>query len=138
VELKNEEVRVLRIRLEPEWKIGPAHASTAGRDPLDRFNHLSRRKREEWTGKAEEVCWHGTGASVDVSHDSHTLAFCLFGRSQEDDDLYVMINSYWEALSFDLRSREQRGNGSALLTRELRARSISSTPLNSWPRMLTV
>jgi len=51
----------------------------------------------------DDVRWHGTSASVDLSHDSHTLAFCLLGQSQEDDDLYVMINSYWGALSFEIQ-----------------------------------
>ncbi len=48
----------------------------------------------------EDVSWYGTGATVDLSNDSHSLAFCLHGASQGDDDFYVMINAYWEQLDF--------------------------------------
>jgi glycogen operon protein len=48
----------------------------------------------------EDVHWYGPGRMVDMSPDSHTLAFCLHGRSQGDDDLYVMINGYWHGINF--------------------------------------
>ncbi len=51
----------------------------------------------------EDVAWYGTGRHADLSHDSHSLAFCLHGASQGDDDLYVMINAYWEELVFELQ-----------------------------------
>jgi glycogen operon protein len=51
----------------------------------------------------EDVTWYGTGPEVDVSDDSHSLAFCLHGASQGDDDIYVMINAYWEDLTFDIQ-----------------------------------
>jgi isoamylase len=51
----------------------------------------------------EDVSWYGTGPSVDLSHDSHSLAFCLHGASQSDDDIYVMINGYWEELEFQVQ-----------------------------------
>jgi glucose/galactose transporter len=35
--------------------------------------------------------------------DSRSLAFCLQGDSQGDDDIYVMINSYWEELEFQIQ-----------------------------------
>jgi glycogen operon protein len=38
-----------------------------------------------------------------LSHDSHSLAFCLHGASQGDDDIYVMINAYWEGLEFQVQ-----------------------------------
>jgi hypothetical protein len=47
------------------------------------------------------------GPTVDLSHPSHSLAFCLHGASQGDVDLYVMINAYWE----DLRFTIQEGKG---------------------------
>jgi glycogen operon protein len=31
------------------------------------------------------------------------LAFCLHGSSQDDDDIYVMINAYWQRLEFRLQ-----------------------------------
>jgi isoamylase len=48
----------------------------------------------------EDVSWYGTGPTVDLSGDSRSLAFCLHGASQDDDDLYVMINAFWEELEF--------------------------------------
>jgi isoamylase len=51
----------------------------------------------------EDVAWYGTGPSADLSHDSRSLAFCLHGASQDDDDLYVMINAYWEKLEFQVQ-----------------------------------
>ena len=51
----------------------------------------------------EDVHWYGVGADVDLSQDSHSLAFFLSGVSQQDDDLYVMINAYWEDLVFTIQ-----------------------------------
>src|SRR3970282_2379742 len=49
----------------------------------------------------EDVRWYGVGRETDLSYDSHSLAFALHGGSEGDDDLYRMINAYWEALTFD-------------------------------------
>jgi glycogen operon protein len=51
----------------------------------------------------EGVAWYGVGASVDLSHDSRSLAFCLHGFSQSDDDIYVMLNAYWQDLEFEIQ-----------------------------------
>jgi glycogen operon protein len=51
----------------------------------------------------EDVRWYGVGPAVDLSHHSHSLAFCLHGVSQGDTDLYVMINAYWEDLTFAIQ-----------------------------------
>jgi glycogen operon protein len=51
----------------------------------------------------EDVAWYGTGASADLSSDSHSLAFCLHGGSQNDQDIYVMINAYWQDLEFNIQ-----------------------------------
>ena len=51
----------------------------------------------------EDVSWYGTGPAVDLSPDSRSLAFCLHGASQADDDIYVMINGYWEELQFQIQ-----------------------------------
>ena len=51
----------------------------------------------------EDIHWYGVGLEVDLSHDSHSLAFFLSGASQQDDDLYVMINAYWEDLVFTVQ-----------------------------------
>jgi isoamylase len=51
----------------------------------------------------EDVAWYGVGSRADLSDDSHSLAFCLHGASQRDDDIYVMINAYWQELEFNLQ-----------------------------------
>jgi glycogen operon protein len=51
----------------------------------------------------EDISWYGTGAAADLSEQSHSLAFCLHGDSQADDDIYVMINAYWEKLEFHVQ-----------------------------------
>ena len=51
----------------------------------------------------EDVDWYGTGERADLSYESRSLAFCLHGASQNDDDVYVMINAYWESLQFRIQ-----------------------------------
>jgi glycogen operon protein len=51
----------------------------------------------------EDISWYGVGPTVDLSYDSRSLAFCLHGASQGDDDIYAMINSYWEELEFHIQ-----------------------------------
>jgi len=65
-----------------------------------RKNHPAISRSRFWR---EDVSWYGTGSTVDLSNDSHSLAFCLHGVSQGDDDIYVMINGYWEALEFHVQ-----------------------------------
>ncbi len=48
----------------------------------------------------DDVRWYGIGPSVDTGDDSHSLAYALRGASEEDRDLYVMINAYHEPLPF--------------------------------------
>jgi glycogen operon protein len=50
----------------------------------------------------EEIRWRGVGSTTDLSYHSQSLAYYLNGRSQQDDDLYVMINAYTEPLSFTI------------------------------------
>lgn len=61
----------------------------------------------------EDIRWYGVGPQADLSYDSHSLAFALHGASQGDDDLYVMINAYWEDLDF----RVQEGAAAGLWRR---------------------
>lgn len=51
----------------------------------------------------EDIRWYGVGGDADMSSDSHSLAFILLGASEQDNDIYVMINSYWEELRFDIQ-----------------------------------
>jgi glycogen operon protein len=62
-----------------------------------RKRHPSLARSRFWR---EDVRWYGVGAEPDRAYDSHSLAFFLSGVSQRDDDLYVMINAYWEPLPF--------------------------------------
>jgi isoamylase len=65
-----------------------------------RKNHPSLSRSRFWR---EDVSWYGVGPTADLSPDSHSLALCLHGASQEDDDIYVMINAYWEELEFNVQ-----------------------------------
>lgn len=51
----------------------------------------------------EDVRWHGTGADIDMSFESHQLAFYLDGAAENDADLYVMINGGWREQKFTLQ-----------------------------------
>jgi glycogen operon protein len=61
--------------------------------------------REErfWnTGIRPLLTWHGIHLTQpDWGHDSHSLAFSLH-HTQANEHLHVMINAYWEPLTFDL------------------------------------
>ena len=65
-----------------------------------RKTHPSLSRSRFWR---EDVSWYGTRSTVDLSGDSRSLAFCLHGASQGDDDIYVMINAYWEELEFQVQ-----------------------------------
>jgi isoamylase len=65
-----------------------------------RKGHPSLSRSRFWR---EDIYWYGTGERADLSYDSRSIAFCLNGASQNDDDIYVMINAYWEALRFDVQ-----------------------------------
>jgi glycogen operon protein len=51
----------------------------------------------------DDVSWYGVGRQVDLSYYSHSVAFCLHGESQQDRDIYVIINAYWEDLTFQIQ-----------------------------------
>jgi isoamylase len=65
-----------------------------------RKDHPSLGRNRFWR---EDLQWHGTGAEPDLSPSSHSLAFCLRGASQQDVDLYVMINAWWQPLTFSFQ-----------------------------------
>ena len=76
------------------------------RDDMFRFFKLmiAFRKGHPSIGRGrfwrDDVRWHGVGPDVDLSETSRTLAYCLHGASEQDRDLYVMINAHWQALTF--------------------------------------
>ena len=52
-----------------------------------------------------DVRWHGTGPQPDLGEGSRSLAYFLDGSSQNDVDLYVMINAWWDDLAFSIQER---------------------------------
>jgi isoamylase len=70
-----------------------------------RKSHPSLSRSRFWR---EDVSWYGVGRALDLSTDTHSLAFCLHGASQKDDDIYVMINAYWEPLTFTIQEGTAR------------------------------
>ena len=65
-----------------------------------RKSHASLCRSRFWR---DDVSWYGVGPTVDLSPDSRSLAFCLHGAAQDDDDIYVMINAYWQELRFQIQ-----------------------------------
>ena len=67
-------------------------------------NMIAFRKAHPSLGRSrfwrEDIKWYGVRKDPDLSDASHTLAFCLHGASQQDEDIYVMINAYWNDLDF--------------------------------------
>jgi glycogen operon protein len=62
--------------------------------------HPSLSRSQFW---GADVSWYGVGHDTDLSDTSHTLALCLHGASQGDQDIYVMINAYWQDLTFTIQ-----------------------------------
>jgi glycogen operon protein len=56
----------------------------------------------------EDVRWYGTGQMVDMEPDSRTLAVYLSGASQQDADLYLMINGSDCARTFEIQEGGSR------------------------------
>jgi isoamylase len=71
-----------------------------------RKSHPSLSRSRFWR---EDVDWYGTSEKADLSYNSHTLAFCLHGASQHDDDLYVMMNAYWDDVEFQVQEGRAQG-----------------------------
>lgn len=51
----------------------------------------------------EDVRWFGAGQAVDLSGHSHSLAASLRGQSQDDADIYFMVNAGSQALTFRIQ-----------------------------------
>jgi len=70
-----------------------------------RKSHPSLCRSRFWR---EDVFWYGTEPTVDLSPESRSLAICLHGASQADDDIYLMVNAYWQELQFQSRKLHPR------------------------------
>lgn len=55
-----------------------------------RKSHPSISRSRFWR---EDVRWYGINHDADLSHQARAIAWCLHGSSQNDTDLYVMVNS---------------------------------------------
>src|SRR5581483_9840249 len=62
--------------------------------------HPSLRRSRFWL---EAVRWYGTGPAVDMGPESRTLAVYLRGDSQQDADLYVMVNASPSDVTFEIQ-----------------------------------
>jgi isoamylase len=51
----------------------------------------------------EDIHWYGPTGPVDLSPEARTLAYCLRGDSEYDNDLYVLINAHWQDVDFALQ-----------------------------------
>ncbi len=71
-----------------------------------RRRHPSLSRDRAW---GKDVRWYGVGPKPDLAHHSRSLAFALSGAAHQDCDLYVMLNSYWEALTFELQEDRRGG-----------------------------
>jgi len=67
-------------------------------------NMIAFRKAHPSLGRSrfwrDDVHWYGVGMEVDRSHTSHSLAIYLNGASQNDHDIYIMINASQDDLTF--------------------------------------
>ena len=72
--------------------------------PVLRSDRFFEHRDYVGSGKPD-LAFHGTRVGQpDFGGDSRCLAFLLCGKhaSPEDDDIYVAINSYWDALPFEM------------------------------------
>jgi glycogen operon protein len=65
-----------------------------------RKRHPSLARSRYWRS---DVHWYGPTSEVDQSPWSHTLAFCLHGAAEDDDDVYVMVNAWREDVEFRIQ-----------------------------------
>ncbi len=62
--------------------------------------HRSLARSRFWR---EDVRWYGVSGDADLSYESRRLALALHGASENDNDLYVMINAHWEPATFQIQ-----------------------------------
>jgi isoamylase len=92
-----------------DWSRKESHADQfrfAKRMITFRKSHPSIGRARFWR---DDVRWYGVGPCVDLSFDSHSVAYCLHGASHSDCDLYVMISAYHEPLDFEIQESPAGG-----------------------------
>ena len=65
-----------------------------------RKNHPALGRSIFWR---DDIEWFGTVGRADLSDASRALAYSLHGASETDNDLYIMLNAYWEPLVFSIQ-----------------------------------
>ena len=65
-----------------------------------RKSHPSISRSRFWR---EDIKWYGVEHWVDMSPSSRQLAYCLHGESQNDVDLYVMMNMDSDPVTFGIQ-----------------------------------
>jgi glycogen operon protein len=95
------ELGITMVELLPVQQFDPQEGNYWGYMTLNFFaqhaDYVGFRKSHPSLGRPrfwrDDVHWYGVGPDVDLSFDSHSLAYCLHGASRGDCDLYVMINA---------------------------------------------
>ncbi|MCM2369853.1 glycogen debranching protein [Aporhodopirellula aestuarii] len=65
-----------------------------------RKTHPSISRSRFWR---EDIKWYGTDHWVDLSLESQQLAYCLHGATENDNDLYVLLNNADERVRFGIQ-----------------------------------
>ncbi|MDR4505453.1 MAG: isoamylase [Candidatus Scalindua sp.] len=87
----------------------------------------------------EDIKWYGTGRLVDMSFESRQLAYCLHGASQNDIDLYVMINASPHPVRFGIQEGTPGTWQLAIDTSSSRSsQAIDTTSYEVAPRSIVV
>ena len=62
--------------------------------------HRSISRSRYWR---DDVHWYGANGPMDLDWHSHSLAYRLAGERFAEGDIYVMINAYWQPLTFSIQ-----------------------------------
>ncbi len=66
-----------------------------------RRDHPSLSRSTFWRG---DVSWFGVDGPPDLSFGSRSFAASIRGAAENDVDIYVIVNSYWESLDFRVQA----------------------------------
>ncbi len=68
---------------------------------------ISFRKKHPSLGRSrfwkKDIAWFGANGAPDYSPASRSFAYFLSGAQENDVDLYVMVNAYWESIQFSFQ-----------------------------------
>ncbi|MGZ5563877.1 MAG: glycogen debranching protein, partial [Chthoniobacterales bacterium] len=84
----------------------------------------------------EDVHWYGPNGDVDLSWESRALAYYLHGAN----DLYVMINAFWEPVLFHIQEGKERAWTRLVDTsrQNITEEPVGSLPYQVAPRSIVV